>query len=171
MKFGFNFGLLGNGKGGLSRTNCFLPLIQLTDGWYGFDTNQSPTGVIDPTHTSDLQLIYSLKFDTVSGDWILQIGDAGNESSLNAHNGVIQFDIDGTNNVLLTWIEANLRYEGNDIETAQAVASHVGIDVCFAAVLVPRTLIWYDFAILYAEEIAVSTTTTFNRVMNWIRNY
>ena len=171
MKFGFNFGLLGKGKGGLSYTNCLMPLIQLTDGWYGFDIGQSPTGVIDPTHTSDLQLVYAFKFDTVSGDWILQFGDAGDELALNAHTGVIQFEIDDADNVLLTWNEANLRYEGNDVGTAEAVVVELGNEVCFASVLVPRVLVWYDFGILHAEEMAVATTTTFNRVMNWIRNY
>jgi len=140
------------GAGGLSYTNCLTPLIQLSDGGYGFDTAQTPTGTIDPTHTSDLQLVYSFRFYTDSGDWIMQLGDAGNEPSNNSTSGILQFSIENTDNVLLVWNETNLRYEGNDTTTAEAVALHVGNEVCFAGLMIPKILIWYDFATLEVEE-------------------
>ncbi len=167
---GQNASLLGAGSG-ILYTNCLIPLIKLTDGGYGFDTAQSPTGVIDPTHTSNLQLIYSFKFYTDSGDWIMQLGNAGDERSINSDNGILRFDLSGADNILLVWNEANLRYEGNDVATAVIVAGELGNEVCFAGMMVPRILIWYDFAILYAEGLVETTTTTFNRVMNWIKGY
>ena len=132
----FKFGLLGKGIGVFAHTNCLIPLIQLTDGWYGFDTAQTPTGVIDPTHTESLLLRYSIKFDAISGDWIVQFGDAGNEKSESVDNGVIEFDIDGADDILLTWSEVNLRYEGNDLTTAGVVADEIGSEVCFATVFI-----------------------------------
>ncbi len=151
MKFGFNFGFLGNGNG-IAFTNCIIKLTQLPDGWWGFDLGQDPTGTLTPDKTSSGIQVYSFKFNDVSGDWIVQFGVAGDENLPNSTQGVLQFSISETDNVLLVWNEANLRYEGNDIDTAKAVVVEVGNDVCFRIVFVPELFIFYDFSELETTE-------------------
>ena len=147
-KFGYGGPFSGFGSGGSSTpTNCWNPLEVLTDGGYGYDSAQASSGNLDPSVTSDGQVIYSFRLYS-TGEWILQLGVAGDEQSPNSVEGVIQFGISGTDNILLVWNESNLRYEGTDLGTATAVIAELGNKVCFAASIVPELLVHYDFKTL-----------------------
>ncbi len=152
-------------------TNCFQPLIQLPDGAYGYDYAQDPSGVITPAYTSDMQFIYSFRFYDDTGIWILQLGDSGDEASINSTQGIVQFDFGEADNVLLTWNDSSKQYEGNDLPTAIVVASHAGEEVCIASVLVPKLLVWYDFVTIFVRGVHDVVTDTVSKTMNWIRSF
>ncbi len=155
----------------IAPTNCWTPLIQLPDGGYGNDDAQTgDPGVIVPASTSDGVHIYSFRFyDT--GEWILQFGNLGDEQLPNSTQGVIQFDIAETENILLTWSDANSRYEGMDLDSATAIIPLVGTEVCFAGGIVPSTIIWYDFLLLKVRGYAETTNTVADRIFNWIKGF
>jgi len=141
-----NFGFKGGASGDVIPTNCLTPLIQLLDGGYGKDDAQAEdNGTLVPEHTSDGQLIYTFSiYDT--GEWILRLGVAGDEQSPNSEQGVLQFNIDNVDNVLLIWNEANKRYEGDDVNSANALIAQLGVDVCFRATVVPLLMVHYDYS-------------------------
>ena len=157
----------GSGGGSIAPTNCWEPLIQLTNGWYGNDDAQGE-GVINPNITSAGKHIYAMKFDTISGDWIIQLGVAGNEQADNVDEIVLAFS---AGNVLLAWNGVNLRYEGNNQELAVALIEDVGTDVCIGAVAVPEMVIHYTFETLGIVEEVGMFTSIYNKLLTWVRNF
>ena len=131
----------------MTPTNCWSPLEVLTDGGYGYDSAQAAPGNMNPSVTSDGQVIYSYRFYS-TGEWYLELGVAGDEQSPNSVEGVMQFGIHNTENVLMVWNETNLRYEGDDLGTATAVIAELGNEVCFTASIVPELLLWINFETL-----------------------
>ena len=152
MKFGFNFGLSGSGE--IIPTNCFNPLIQLTDGGYGYDTAQTPSGTIEPTYTADGTFIYSVRF-YATGEFIYQFGIAGDQQLFQDEAETLPVTLiiikGKRENVEISWNETNLRYEGFNLEMATNAIESLGEEVCFTVVVVPRIIVWYDLAILEVE--------------------
>jgi len=127
-------------------TNCWTPLIQLLDGGYGMDEGQlEDNGTMFPAHTSGGLLIYSFRFYT-TGEWILQFGVAGDEQMPNNQQGVIQFGLADTENILLIWDDTLNYYVGNDTGTATEVIKKVGQEVCFTATIIPDLLVQYTYS-------------------------
>jgi len=152
---------VGRSGGTVEPTNCWTDgtstnvLKALPDGGFGNDDAQSPSNGIDPNLTSDLQHVYSFRFYATGhvdeGLWVLQLGIAGDEISALATKGVLNFDLTSAENVLMVWNETNLRYEGFDIGTADAVAEHVDMQMCFAMSITPHVLIKYYFASMLTD--------------------
>ena len=142
------------GIGGLLPTNCFNPLIQLTDGGYGYDTAQTPSGTIEPTYTTDGTFIYSVRFYS-TGEFIYQFGIAGDQQLFQDEAETLPVTLiiikGKRENVEISWNETNLRYEGFNVDMATNAIELVGEEVCFAVVVIPRIIVWYDLATLEVE--------------------
>ena len=141
--------------GGAVPTNCWTPLIQLTDGGYGKDSAQTPTGVLVPEYTSGGTLIYSSRF-YATGVFIHSFGDAGitqlfQDEAQTLPVNLLIFEY-GKYHIELIWNETNTRYEGTNPEAATAILENLGNNVCYSAIAIPGVLVWYDFATLEVEE-------------------
>lgn len=148
MKFGFNFGLIGGSRDRI-YTNCWDTLIQLTDGWYGYDTDQTPTGVLVPSVTSSGSTIHAYKFNTTTGEFRLEIGAAGDEELENTSMVLYQH---GSDSIELFFDDVNNYYTGIDVYLASKVASEVDTKSCFNSLVVPELLIHYTYAELERVE-------------------
>ena len=130
----FHFGSSA-GRAGASDTtptNCYNPLVQLTDGGYGYDESQVITGSITPTSASDGTHIYKSSFYTADGSFIFAYGVAGNEQLTN--NTLIIYSYDDVDHVELTWDSTELYYIGYNTELANLMALEVGNNVCFSGI-------------------------------------
>ena len=136
MRFGFNFGFLGKGKGGAYATNvCFSP-VGNSGTLYGTVGTYTLTPALDMYG----QLIY-LTVDTSSNDVIIKFGAGGDESL--PEPGDI-FITEGLNSVELVWDEVNKYYIGNSPEITTAISS--ATDICVGIYEYPDLLIHYTFS-------------------------
>ena len=135
---------MGGGGGNVGRiTNmAYTPLSQLPDGWYGFDLAQTPTGIINPSELIDGTTIYSIKFNTTTGEFIVSLGDLGNSQITGASVLILEY---GNSSIALDWSETNTDYRGADVVLAASMATQAGEDTNFFLGAVPDLAIHYDF--------------------------
>lgn len=129
------------GIGGISYTNCYPSLTQLTDGGYGLDAAQVISGLLLPDTTADGTLIYSASFYS-NGDFIMSFGALGNEQLTNVLQIIKEFN---EGHIELFWNATNNRYEGTNLTLATELILLLGTEVCFADIAIPDLLIDIDF--------------------------
>ncbi len=132
-------------------TNCWTPLAQSGD-WIGYNSG-TPYGTLVPNVTSDGTFIYSYEANTVTGEFKIRFGVAGNEQLTN--NQLIIYIHDTYGQVELFHDDVNLYYTGTNLELANKLLEDVGEKNCFISLAIPETLIHYDLATLATETEAV----------------
>jgi len=124
---------------------CINPVLQ-NGGVVGSDV---PATNIDPTHTSDGTLIYSIQADTTTDEVTARFGDNGDEQLYtdDTHtNTISQIYIKHDKySVILLWDNVSSLYRGTSIEITKSMADAVGSEYCMQALVVPDLIIDYDF--------------------------
>ncbi len=104
-------------------------------------------GEVVPEYTAGGILIYSLYWDTTTGKFIMQFGDAGNEKLPNT----VQILAEGTNKLVLQYDEVEQYYTTTDKDVADSIITPVGDVLCFMFYVVPDLMIHYKYIELQRE--------------------
>ena len=119
------------------QTNICFTTVQQNGDWYGADAAN-----IYPDTTSDGTPFYSYWANSVTGEFVLKFGAAGNTELTNV--SVVIYQHNGRE-VGMSWDDTNKYYSGNDLIAAQYISSKLGEDHCFNTVVVPSLLQWFQF--------------------------
>jgi len=145
MRFGFNFGLFGGSSGASAKTLCIQGVIKDGD----FVGTAEPAANVDPTHTSDGTLVYSIRAHISTNDVKLRLGANGDEqifTDATHANPMSIIDLKyGQYEVILTWDATAKLYAGNSLGITETMNAAVGSDYCVKTVITPDLIIHYDF--------------------------
>jgi len=134
-------------EGGTGGGNALCIQGVIKDG--DFVGTAEPATNVDPTHTSDGTLVYSIRAQISTNDVKLRLGTNGDEQIFTdaTHTNpmsIIEL-VYGQYAVILTWNATAKLYAGSSLGITETMNATVGSNYCMKVVIVPDLIIDYDF--------------------------
>ncbi len=148
---------------------CWQPLG--TDGGTVYGTVGA--GAIFPDFVSDGTHIFNFTLDTSTNYFDIEFGDAGGEQLDNAEVVIFKYE---EQNVGMVWDDALLFYRGENETLADRLALLEGQEVCGYNMVMPKTVVDYNYTVLGTETEAqitasryVGKPTFFDKILSFWR--